>query len=283
MKKILIGVVIGCIFAVSVHGEKMPCLSHSEFALKFPEYDKEREYRAEAIREHRDIIEAGWSQNCLGGVHNEMEVPVGVATTSYQYGCRMVDGKATKYRFKVIVKQTNPCYVVSKRSIGATTKKLNSNTVEIIATEDSWCELHLLGRRGQDFKYKPLDKKRVKQVLGNSLSCLNEENEETWEIFTKEGNNWKPFDTLHFTYTKNHRILKRLNKNYVSKKHMQAKPLNKKNKNKKKQETRIRIYKYGAPDGFGRTFNSPSDCEAERAKLTESHKGLDYEYKCEKM
>ena len=56
----------------------------------------------------------------------------------------------------------------------------------------------------------------------------------------------------------------------------------KKEHKKGKQAARIRIYQYGSPAGYGRTFSSMSACEKERAKLTKSHKGSDYSYKCEK-
>jgi len=50
---------------------------------------------------------------------------------------------------------------------------------------------------------------------------------------------------------------------------------------KKKQASRIRIYKYGGPHSYGKTFSSMSACEKERVKLTKSHAGSDYSYKCE--
>ena len=56
----------------------------------------------------------------------------------------------------------------------------------------------------------------------------------------------------------------------------------KKSLSKEKQSTRIRIYKYGSPHGYGRNFSSMRACEQERVKLTKSHKGSDYSYKCEK-
>jgi len=50
-----------------------------------------------------------------------------------------------------------------------------------------------------------------------------------------------------------------------------------------KQSTRIRIYKYGSPNGYSRIFSSMHACEQERVKLTKSHVGTDYSYKCEKQ
>lgn len=56
----------------------------------------------------------------------------------------------------------------------------------------------------------------------------------------------------------------------------------KKSLSKEKQSTRIRIYKYGSPNGYGESFSSMSACERKRVKLTKSHTGSDYTYKCEK-
>lgn len=56
----------------------------------------------------------------------------------------------------------------------------------------------------------------------------------------------------------------------------------KKSLSKEKQSTRIRIYKYGSPGGYGRSFSSLRACEEERVKLSKSHKGSEYSYKCEK-
>ena len=55
----------------------------------------------------------------------------------------------------------------------------------------------------------------------------------------------------------------------------------KKSLNKEKKSTRIRIYKYGSPSSYGKNFSSTSACEQEREKLTKSHIGSDYSYKCE--
>lgn len=48
-----------------------------------------------------------------------------------------------------------------------------------------------------------------------------------------------------------------------------------------KQAARIRIYQYGSPAGYGKSFSSMRACEKERIKLTKSHIGSDYSYKCE--
>ncbi|SFV56034.1 hypothetical protein MNB_SV-3-159 [hydrothermal vent metagenome] len=51
--------------------------------------------------------------------------------------------------------------------------------------------------------------------------------------------------------------------------------------NKEKRSTRIRIYQYGSPASYGKSFSSMSACERERAKLAKSNMGTDYSYKCE--
>ena len=56
----------------------------------------------------------------------------------------------------------------------------------------------------------------------------------------------------------------------------------KKSLSTEKQKTRIRIYKYGSPYSYGQGFSSVSACERARVKLTKSHVGSDYTYKCEK-
>jgi hypothetical protein len=56
----------------------------------------------------------------------------------------------------------------------------------------------------------------------------------------------------------------------------------KKSLSKEKQSTKIRIYKYGSPYSYGKSFSSLSACEQERVKLTKSHARTDYSYKCEK-
>jgi len=57
--------------------------------------------------------------------------------------------------------------------------------------------------------------------------------------------------------------------------------LRKKEKSQDKKKTRIRIYQYGSPAGFGQSFSSSSACEKARAKLTKANAGTDYSYKCE--
>jgi len=56
----------------------------------------------------------------------------------------------------------------------------------------------------------------------------------------------------------------------------------KKSLDKKKQDTSLRIYKYGFPHSFGKNFSSISACEKEAAKLTKANAVTDYSYKCEK-
>ncbi|PTB87972.1 hypothetical protein C9925_00860 [cyanobacterium G8-9] len=55
----------------------------------------------------------------------------------------------------------------------------------------------------------------------------------------------------------------------------------KKEKSQDKKKTRIRIYQYGSPAGFGQSFSSLSACEKARAKLSKANAGTDYSYKCE--
>jgi len=50
---------------------------------------------------------------------------------------------------------------------------------------------------------------------------------------------------------------------------------------KKVKSARIRIYKYGYPNARGEEFSSMKSCEKKRVKLTKSHVGSDYSYKCE--
>jgi hypothetical protein len=54
-------------------------------------------------------------------------------------------------------------------------------------------------------------------------------------------------------------------------------------KKTKRVSARIKIYKYGYPDGAGEKFSSMKSCERKRAELTKSHIGSDYSYKCEAM
>ena len=57
--------------------------------------------------------------------------------------------------------------------------------------------------------------------------------------------------------------------------------LRKKEKSQDKKKTRIRIYQYGSPASFGKSFSSLSACEKARAKLTKANAGTSYSYKCE--
>ena len=56
----------------------------------------------------------------------------------------------------------------------------------------------------------------------------------------------------------------------------------KKSLSNEKQSTRIRIYQYGSPAGYGKSFSSMSACEQEKVKLARANAGTDYSYKCEK-
>jgi len=57
----------------------------------------------------------------------------------------------------------------------------------------------------------------------------------------------------------------------------------KKGKSKKAKSARIKIYKYGSPYSLGQSFSSMKSCEKKRVKLTKSHIGSDYSYKCESL
>jgi hypothetical protein len=285
MRKILITTVIAIIFNVGCMADSMPCYSMDEFIKKFPNNNQlavkyggmtENQKRVAGKRDIAEYRGAFWSQSCLGGINPSGEAPLGSANIGVHIGCGY-GNSATQYDLKIIIKQENPCYVTKDKGyIDTTTKKIDRNTVEVLTKGKVWCDISSinLGRRGLDYKYNPLDK-NVKNVLGNSTSCLREENSEIWEIYYKNGASWKKMGREKFTFTKDHWVLqgkdpKRTHKSY-------------KTQIQTNQKTRIKIYKFGASDGFGRTFNTPAECEAERVKLTKSHKGLDYSYTCEKI
>ena len=61
---------------------------------------------------------------------------------------------------------------------------------------------------------------------------------------------------------------------------------NEKQKPSKKEEPAVsyvlKIHKYGGTHGTGRSFTSQSQCEIEKAKLSNANAGLDYSYHCVK-
>ena len=209
---------------------------------------------------------------------------------------------------RLVIKQTkNPCLFVDKEYWKLEkARKVNANTVE-------WSE-ELMGRANNvslsfyedmrpDLGYNLVfhddgkitnktNGREVIQILGTDKNCYLRPTTEEWLTYRQKYKNPTfPASKLEL-YNKAVWYLTSGQAPMTKEKFYKGsdKPngtnenshIKSKTTNKKKQETRIRIYKYGAPDGFGKTFNSASDCEAERVKLTESHKGLDYEYKCEK-
>jgi len=52
---------------------------------------------------------------------------------------------------------------------------------------------------------------------------------------------------------------------------------------KQQAKTRIRIYQYGSPSSYGRTYGTMDKCKKARNKLSKSHEGTDYTYKCEEL
>ena len=209
---------------------------------------------------------------------------------------------------KLVIKQTkNPCLFVDKEYWEREkARKVNANTVEWteermgkannIATsfyDDMRPDLghNLVFHNDGKITHKT-NGREVIQILGTDKKCYLKPTTEEWLMYEQKYHNptfpaskLKLVDKVTW-YLTSERVPMTKEKFYKG----SDKPngtnenshIKSKTTNKKKQETRIRIYKYGAPDGFGKTFNSASDCEAERVKLTESHKGLDYEYKCEK-
>jgi len=208
---------IALVAVVGVSGKDLRCYSTDDFYKKFPQYDKrikgDEPTEAERKAMDRSFAEytgAFWAQNCLGGVHDGNSVPAGAATYGIHVGCGY--GKsATKYLFKIRVHQKNPCFIISKNKAykhKATIKKLDSHTVEITVKTPDWCDIHLenYGRVGTDHKYR----KKVygEMLLGDKMSCVDQDNVEKWDIFVKEGNDWKPFKTETFYIRKDHPVLK---------------------------------------------------------------------------
>jgi len=52
---------------------------------------------------------------------------------------------------------------------------------------------------------------------------------------------------------------------------------------KQQAKTRIRIYKYGTPSSYGRTYTTMDKCIKAKNKLSKSNAGSDYSYKCEEL
>jgi len=125
------------------------------------------------------------------------------------------DYKRTGYPKKIVITQKYPCFIVSKdwvkmnpkhRSI----KKINENTVEIITegnggTQNTGLEGDI--RRGLAIPYlkyspgkiaasleykrpKKIDSSNSKIILGDSFSCLKQDNEETWKVYWGIKNDW---------------------------------------------------------------------------------------------
>ena len=201
---------------------------------------------------------------------------------------------------KIVIKQKIPCYVAVKgwdkaRSLVPAKfhpKPVQRKHCKAVYKGNGVTEIYKWGVDGSGgtqttrigknirvFDSKKATPSTAELIAGDSFSCLDKPNSETWTVYWFLKGQW-----VAMAKEKMGKTSQNLRKpEYKSKKQVIKKSHTlDKTTNDKKQETRIRIYKYGAPDGFGKTFNSASDCEAERVKLTESHKGLDYEYKCEK-
>ena len=52
---------------------------------------------------------------------------------------------------------------------------------------------------------------------------------------------------------------------------------------KQQAKTRIKIYKYGKPSSYGNTYATMNKCIKAKNKLSKSHIGTDYTYKCEEL
>jgi len=210
MRKILMGLMLGALVAATVgYGKEPKCYSDEDFIKKFPNKHQLVKYKGMNEKQKQDAIDynfanytgAKWSNNCLGGVNDSGDVPLGAGVPSVHIGCGNGD-KATKYELKIIVKQEKPCYVMlNKNFLKDTTKKIDKKTVEVLPKDKVWCDVFLPGRVGTDYKYKPL--KNTINILGD-VSCLKHENSETWEIYYKVGEDWKLMGKEHFKYTKDH-------------------------------------------------------------------------------
>ena len=202
MKKIItIGILAGIVATISM--AKPPCYG-DDFFKKFPKWD---------YTKYKNSSPQRWSQNCLGGVHPSSHVPLGVANISVHIGCGN-SKSATKYRFKVIVHQTNPCFVtISPNNYPVKITKVDSNTIEIISKRKEWCDVNLFnyGRRGLDYVYNPINPKRVKNILGNSLECLKQSNRERWDIYTQNRDgSWREVGRYDFFIDAKHPLLEQV-------------------------------------------------------------------------
>jgi hypothetical protein len=187
---------------------------------------------------------------------------------------------------KLVIKQDkNPClFFNAERWKFYRGKKIDEHTVELYNIKDITGKYHGIGFSDIErpdirndikidssgihyslFRYK---NEKILQILGTSKMCYKNETEEEWMLYGE--------DIMGTYITRYIKFTLGFDKYTLP-------PQVKNNETQTNQKTRIKIYKFGAPDGFGRTFNTPAECEAERAKLTESHKGLDYSYACEKI
>jgi len=221
ISKLLKGAVIASVFAAGVFGVNVPCLSDKEFLKIFPDRDPRidpdnQQQRKELDKRFAEYGGTVWCQNCLGSCERENNIPLGVADTSIHIGCGY-GKKATKYKFKVIVKQKNPCFVVDNnyKPYGVKIRKIDDHTVELIKDRDDWCDVNLFnfGRRGLSYLYKPneINPNKVHNVLGKSLQCLKHDNTETWTLYTKQPDgSYKFFSKETFYYRADHPVLKKL-------------------------------------------------------------------------
>jgi len=210
MKRIL----LACMAAGVVYGGKMPCYSTQAFEKEFYEYSQKYQNRGLA-RDDFDRIDAEysgphWCENCLNGCHRTNIVPLGAATTGIHIGCGYGD-TVPKHDVKLVIHQENPCYIVGPNRALATTKKVDDHTVEITAKRKVWCDIEPFnfGRRGLDYLYEPIPK-GSRNILGNSLACVEKPNIETWEIYYKENGEWVLKHTEKFIYDKDHPILQKI-------------------------------------------------------------------------
>ena len=115
---------------------------------------------------------------------------------------------------KIVITQAIPCYIVPKgwdrkKWLGRKAKKINNTTVEIIKEGNGGVQSTLLNgnmRRGfpeQRLDYtgknygrlvltwpKKIDASNSKIILGDSFSCLKQENKETWRVYWKLNGEW---------------------------------------------------------------------------------------------
>jgi hypothetical protein len=218
MKRILVA---GCVLAATAFSGGLPCFSTDDFYKIFPDRDPrvknpdDPAYRKEVDRRFAEYTGPFWCQNCLGYCESKNDIPLGIAVVGIHIGCGYGD-IVKKYKFKIIVKQQNPCFVVTNSKYsGVTIKKIDSHTVEIIDKNDAWCDISLYnyGRRGLAYLYEPdeINPKKVHNILGDNLQCLRQSNAETWELYTKQPDgSWKFFAKESFHYQRDHPIFEKL-------------------------------------------------------------------------